>query len=102
VLRLFQRLGQHADAAGQHGRPQAARAVVDIETMALRQLADFLGSPDHAVPQATGAGHAERLLQRRHVAGPARQRLTAVTPRGGPGQAAGFQQHDCFARQGQT
>ena len=102
VLRLFQRLGEHADTARQHGRPQAAGPVVDVKAMALRQLTDFLGGPDHAVPQAPGAGHAERLLQRRHIARPAQQRLAAIAPGSGPGQTAGFQHDHLLAGGSQT
>ncbi|MNP28895.1 hypothetical protein D3C76_1218960 [compost metagenome] len=41
---------QLCDPALLHGSPEAAGAVVDIEAVALRQVADLLGRPAHAVP----------------------------------------------------
>src|SRR3990167_7587488 len=79
-----------------------AGAVVAVEAVALRQRADFVGGPTHAIPQTACALQAEGPLQRRHIAGPAENRLTAIASRGRPGHPTGFQQHHAFAGLGQA
>ncbi|MNJ14083.1 hypothetical protein D3C77_82970 [compost metagenome] len=95
-------LTQHTDPSRQYRSPQAARPVVDIEAMARGEFTQFLSRPAHAVPQASGPLKAEGFFQRRHVARPAQQRLSAIAPGCGPRHAAGLQHRYPFASQGQT
>ncbi|MNC21993.1 hypothetical protein D3C75_699810 [compost metagenome] len=99
---LVQGFFQHLHPARQHGGPQAAQPVVDVEAMALGQFAHFIGGPAHAGPQALGAFDAQGLFQRRHVARPAEQCLATVAAGRGPGHAAGFQQRYTLAGLGQA
>ncbi|MNH37527.1 hypothetical protein D3C79_984430 [compost metagenome] len=67
-LGVMQGILKHLHPPWQHGGPQAAKPIVDIETMALWQFTHFIGGPAHAVPQAPSAFDAEGFFQRRHVA----------------------------------
>ncbi|MNP17457.1 hypothetical protein D3C76_1098880 [compost metagenome] len=71
-----------------------ADAVVAIEAVPLRQLAQLPRGPEHALPQAQGAFVAKVVLDRPEIAGPARQRLPAVAPGRRPGDPAGLDHAD--------
>ena len=94
-------LMQQRHAPWQHCRPQMAAAVIAVEAVALGQFTQLTGCPAHAIPQTAGALDAQRLFQRRHIAGPAQNRLPTVAPRGCPGHTTGLQQNDlapCFGQ----
>ena len=81
---------QASDFFGLYRTPQMAAAVIDVKTVALGEVLDFLRRPLHVLPQGQGIAIAQIVFQRSHVGRPAQNCLAAVAPRSRPADAAGF------------